>query len=1368
MTTCANDAAEGEASAIYQFPASFAQQRLWLLDQVAPGSAVYHIVRSVRFVGPLDVWALEQSLEEVVRRHESLRTTFTAKEGRPMQVVHPALTVPLPLVDLHTLPGEERESAAFRLTSAEANRPFVLSNGPLLRTTLLRLDAHEHILVVNIHHIIADEWSMGVFMHELAVLYTARVAGTPTALAELPIQYADFAAWQRERLQGEALAAHVAYWKQQLSGAPAVLELPTDRPRLPMQTFRGAVHALALSPVLTQALRGLSRQEGSTLFMTLLAAFQVLLHHYTGQDDVVVGSPIAGRTRTELEQLIGFFANTLVLRGDLSGDPGFRELLGRVRATTQGAYAHQDLPFERLVEEVQPERHISYNPLFQVMFVLQNVPARAVEFDGLTVHVWGNYTGTAKFDVTLFMVETAQGLIGVWEYNTDLFDASTIARLSGHFCTLLEGIVADPDQRLSALPLITEVERVQLVEEWNATQTDYPRNQCLPELFEAQVDRRPDAVAIISGNEQLTYGELNRRANRLAHYLRKRGVGPEVPVALCMERSPDMVMALLGILKAGGAYVPLDPAYPVERLAVMLRDVQATIVLTQERLRDALTDLGLQVVVVDDVSAAFASENATNPVSTATAKNLAYVTYTSGSTGRPRGVQIEHRAVARLLLGTDYVQLDAAQTILHMAPMSFDASTFEVWGALLHGGRCVLYPDRIPTPGAIGRVIAQHRVTTIWLTASLFNAIVDEAPDVLASINQLLIGGEALSVAHVRRALAALPSTTIINGYGPTESTTFTTCYRIPRRLTDTIRSIPIGRPIGNTQVYILNDALQPVPIGAPGELYIGGDGLARGYINLPELTAKSFIPHPFSSVSGTRLYKTGDWARYLSDGNIEFLGRIDQQVKIRGFRIELGEIEFTLHNHPSVRHAVVLARSYRFDNKHLVAYVVPADKQAPSTADLQSHLTRTLPEYMVPSNFVFLDALPLTPNGKVDHRALPSLDQVSLASDERIITPATPLQHQLAEIWSDLLNVRPIGMRDNFFHLGGHSLLAARLIDRVEGTLGRQVSLSTFLSGPTIEHLAEVLEWNEGAEAWHPVVAIRSGGAKRPFFFWHGDALHGGPYCWHLARYLDADQPFYAMQAHGLDGQTEFIRPTIEEMAADYIDALRTVQPQGPYLLGGFCSGGFMAYEVAQRLQAQGQQVDLLILIDAERLDARRQSFHTAIRRLGPLIGIGAVPELEWSARLLYYTSRLTLFARRPAGDQLRRIMAKVQHSLLLRWDSIRRMRDGRRRRGQADSRVRGRHYWKAHRMAMLRYSPRTYSGRLTLFWTGEFSPRSQSVTSEWRQLAQEVEVHSIAGTHLTCLTTYLCDLAAHVSTCLHEAHARDRYFGPHQPLRE
>ena len=862
----------------------------------------------------------------------------------------------------------ERARAA---ASAALAAPFDLVRGPLLRASLLQLETDYHWLVLVFHHIVADGWSLEILHRDLRALYAGRVSGEPPLLPVLPIQYADFACWQRRILQGERLNALFAYWQKQLEDAPVQLSLPTDRPRPAQSSYRGGRCGVWLNAALTARLRALGQTQGATLFMTLLAAFGALLSRYSGQSDLVIGTPIANRTRSELEGLIGFFVNTLALRLDLAGDPSFAVLLERVRTVAAEAYAHQDMPFEMLVAKLAPERHLSQAPLFQVMFALQNVPSTEQEEETEEISAPANRnqedSATAKFDLLLSLVDDGRRVTGYFEYSADLFDAGTINRMAGHFEALLAAAVADPACRFSSLPILTEAERAQLLFEWNATRTEYPRESCIQELFEQQVAAYPDAVALVLRNHRLTYGELNARANQLAHHLRGLGVGPDTLVGVCIERSFDLIIGLLGILKAGGAYLAMDPGDPPGRLSTMVLDAKPAVLLTHHRFLGVLPGEVVKLVCIDDAREEIERESAGNPVNGAVADNLAYVCYTSGSTGVPKGVAVVQRAVVRLVKGAGYATFTPDDVFLQFAPIAFDASTFEIWGCLLNGGRLVIMPPIAPSLEELADVIARHQISTLWLTTGLFHQMIDSHCERLGTVRQLLTGGDVLSPDHIRKMREQHPQCVLIAAYGPTENTTFTSCYRVPPA--EKIHSpIPIGRPIANTEIYVLDDRLQPVPIGVPGELYIGGEGLARGYLHQPELTAERFIPHPFRA--GARVYRTGDWVRYLPDANLEFLGRRDQQVKVRGFRVELGEVEAALRGYPGVRETVVTVREDAPGDKRLVAYVV-ADK-SPSVSEWRRFLQARLPDYMVPSAFVVLPALPLTANGKLDRSALP------------------------------------------------------------------------------------------------------------------------------------------------------------------------------------------------------------------------------------------------------------------------------------------------------------------------------------------------------------------------------------------------------------
>ncbi|HEX2568813.1 MAG TPA: non-ribosomal peptide synthase/polyketide synthase, partial [Polyangia bacterium] len=1048
-------------------PLSFAQQRLWFLDQLEPGNPFYNLPAAVRLTGALDVTVLERCLGEVVRRHEVLRTRFESREGEPVQIIAPHLHVELARVDLQDLPVESREARARALAREEALKPFDLARGPLVRATLLRLAEDEHVLLVTMHHIVSDGWSMTVLVRELGALYQAFSRGQPSPLGELGIQYAHYAAWQRQWLQGDVLERQLGYWTQRLGGRRPVLELPTDYPgpgtRPPVQSHHGAQHVFLLPPALGQALEGLSQQHGVTLFMTLLGAFQTLLYRYTGQEDLVVGTPIAGRNRTEIEGLIGFFVNTLALRTELGGDLSFRELLARVREVTLGAYAHQDLPFERLVEALAVERDMSRSPVFQVLFALQNVPGVALELPELTMRPLEFDGGVAKFDLSLLMRETPEGLRGVLEYNTDLFAASTMARLAGHFQTLLEGIVAHPQGTLAELPLLNAAERQALVVEWNQARTAAPRETCLHVLFEAQAARAPGAVALVCGYASLTYGELDRRASELALRLRSLGVGPEVRVGLLLDRSLELVVCLLAVLKAGGAYVPLDTSYPAERITFILGDAYAAVLLTEARYTQALAGATAHVVCLEALAAALAPAEGAVPGPAARPDLAAYVIYTSGSTGRPKGVVVEHRQVSRLLGATeDLFGFTASDVWTLFHSYAFDFSVWELWGALAYGGKLVVVPfDVSRSPAAFHALLVAEQVTVLNQTPSAFRQLV--AADMEAgegarlALRHVVFGGEAIDLTSVRAWMERHGDERprLVNMYGITETTVHVT-HRVLRREDAARATSPVGRALPDWAVYLLGPSQELVPVGVPGEIYVGGAGVTRGYFGRPELTAERFVPDPFSEVPGARLYRSGDLGRWREGGELEYLGRADLQVKIRGFRIELGEIEAVLASHPAVRQAAVIAREDRPGDQRLVAYLVAREAAVPA-GELRELLKRRLPEYMVPADFMFLGELPLTSNGKLDRRALPAPDATSPAGT--YVAPRTPTEEQVAGIWADVLKRSPVGVEDNFFELGGHSLLATQVLSRIGRAFQIDLPVRALFEAPTVDGLAQRIE---------------------------------------------------------------------------------------------------------------------------------------------------------------------------------------------------------------------------------------------------------------------------------------------------------------------
>ncbi|TBR56985.1 non-ribosomal peptide synthetase [Westiellopsis prolifica IICB1] len=1038
-------------------PLSFAQQRLWFLDQLEENSASYNLPAAIHLKGQIQVAALNQAIQEIVMRHEVLRTTFSMVNGTPVQTIASRSNINLIEVDLSSVPNAEQAAEVERLATQEANRSFNLETDPLLRIALLHLAQKEQVLLINMHHIISDGWSMGIFVRELSTLYNAFCQGKPSPLPKLLIQYADFAVWQHQWLSREVLDTQLSYWKEQLARVPPILELPTDRPRPPVQTFRGSTQSFQLSKELTLKLKTLSQQSEATLFMTLLAAFATLLYRYSDQDDIVIGSPIANRNRKEIEPLIGFFVNTLVLRANLVGNPTFVELMVRVRQMALAAYNHQDLPFEKLVEALQPERNLSHHPLFQVMFVLQKTPLEPLELPGLTLTPLDLNNTTSKFDVTLSMVEIESGLTGTWEYNSDLFDATTIHRMIGHFQTLLEAIVANPQLQVSELSLITEAERHQLLVKWNDTQAEYPA-KCIHQLFEEQVKRIPDAIALVFENQQLTYRELNIRANQLAHYLQDLGVGPEILVGICLERSVEMLVGILGILKAGGAYVPMDPAYPQERLEFMLSHTQMPVLLTQAQFVTALPSHTGKNICLDTDWNQINQKSVENPISWVKPENLIYVIYTSGSTGKPKGVQVLHQSVSNFLNSMLHKPgLRDRDSLLAVTTISFDIAVLELFLPLIVGARVVLVSREETTDGAklLAKLI-DSQATVMQATPATWRLLLAAGWERTPQL-KILCGGEGLPKELAHQLLNK--SNSVWNLYGPTEATVWSTVHQVEKsQSSESIDSLVlIGRPINNTQIHILDRNFQLLPIGVSGELFIGGDGLARGYLNLPELTEQKFISNPFSNKLSPHLYRTGDLARYLPDGNIELIGRIDSQVKIRGFRIELGEIEAILSQYPQVRETVVIAHEDQPSNKRLVAYVV-AHQKSLTSSELRRFLKKNLPEYMIPSTFVLLEALPLTPNGKVDRSSLPIPQTFRPQLEAAYVMPQTESERLIAAVWQETLKLERVGIHDNFFELGGHSLLTVQIYNKLQEIFGQKLSIIEMFKYPTIYSLAQHL----------------------------------------------------------------------------------------------------------------------------------------------------------------------------------------------------------------------------------------------------------------------------------------------------------------------
>lgn len=1315
------------ADDVFVFPASFAQQRLWFLHELEPASSAHNLPILLRATGPLDVAALSRALSEIVRRHESLRTTFALVGGEPMQLIAPEPSFELDLEDLSELAEQAGDEEAKRRAIRETRRPFDLARGSLFRACLWRLSEEEHVLLLNTHHAVADGWSFQVLLTELEALYEAFREGRPSPLPPLPIQYADYAAWQRTWLVGEVLEKKLSHWKKRLAGAPPALDLPTDHPRPRVLRAEGATETRSLPSELAESVRRFAQREGATSFMTMLTAFAALLHRYTGRVDIVIGSPIAGRSRPELESLIGLFINTLALRVDLSGDPTVRELLGRVREAALDAYAHQDLPFEKLVEDLKPVRDQSRSPLFQVLFLhqkafIQPFAAGGVRFSPMRVD-----RGGSGEDLSLFLIEReGEGLTAGLEYKTTLFDAGSMERMLGHYQTLLEGMLAEPQARLSRLPLLRREERERILVSWNQTSAEFPAGKTLHRLFEEQAERTPQNVAALFGHERLTYRELSDRANRLARFLRRMGIGPEALVGVCLERSLDLVVGLLGVLKAGAAYVPLDPSYPEERLSFMLEDARATVVLTQKRITQRRAFGAARVVCLDADQEQIWQESPASLDERAAPGNLAYVIYTSGSTGKPKGVAIAHKSAGAFLHWAAGAFRDSELSgVLAATSICFDLSIFELFTPLLSGGTVILAENALALPGlpTAGEVTLVNTVPSVM-------AELTRTGEVPSSVKTVNLAGEALPRALVERIYAQPGIERVFNLYGPTEATTYSTVSRVEKG-----QSSPpaIGRPIANTRVYLVDSNFQPVPIGVPGELYIGGAGLARGYLGRPELTAERFLPDPFGA-EGDRLYRTGDVARYRADGEIEFLGRGDHQVKIRGFRIELGEIEEALAAHPSAKEVVVVAREDAPGEKRLVAYLVFEKGADPGAGELRDFLKRTLPDAMVPAAFVLLPALPRAPNGKVDQSALPLPEPTGPAPKAGFVPARDPLESQVARIWEEALGVAPVGTRDNFFDLGGHSFLAMIVFSEIEKAFGRRLPLATLFEAPTVEEIVAILLQEKGISGWSSLVPISSGGTRPPFYCVHAVGGNVLTYA-DLARRLGPDQPVYGLQAVGLDGS----RPphaTVEEMARHYAAEIRRLQPDGPYALGGTSAGGLIAYEVARQLEAAGETVALLALFDT-------YGPHSVSRRPG--VSSARLKVYQIADRFLLHFENFLAAERMGKASYVAEKSRRLKNRFRQRWKRFRRVPLPPVLRLMEN----------AISMALASYIPRPYGGRVTLFRANR-GPKGYEIdpTLGWGRLAREVEVHHVSGYHGALVyEPRVGPLAKQLAACLESA---------------
>ena len=1308
-----------------KYPLTFTQQRLWFLDKLDPGKSVYNVSEALRLKGPLDRNALTRSINDIIKRHDTLRTTFCDVDGSPLQVVSPSLTIDIPTESLAHLPAAEREQEATRRTSDRANQPFDLAHGPLIRVSLVQIADNDHVLLISMHHIISEGgWSMGIFLRELNALYNSHLAQQPPALPDLPIQYGDYAVWQRDWMQGEVREQLLDYWTERLKGAPTILDLPTDRPRPSQQSYNGSKESRLLPSVLKTALSDFSKAEGATLFMTLFAGFNTLLSRYTSQEDLVVGVSVAGRGSPETHDLIGFFANTLAVRTELSDDPSFRQLVRRSKQVCIGAYDHEDLPYELLVEVMNPERSLAYSPLFQVMFAYQNAPRQDLHLAGLQASSFDIETRTSMFDLTLFVWERPDGVLLTMEYSTDLFGRPAIQRLLQHFEVLLIGVIANPDAPVSRLPLLPQEERRTVVTDWNDFRRSYPDRR-MHELFEEQVQRTPDQTALIFRGKALSFAELNRLSNQLARYLRQKGVSTERLVGLCMERSFEMVIALLGVLKAGGAYVPYDPDLPASRLNTMLEDSKPVCVITQQKFGASLSACPGPVIVLDSEIGGLAAQPSSNLNLSVGPKDAIYAIYTSGSTGLPKAAINTHEAVVnRILWMQDEYQLSPGDRVMQKTPYTFDVSVWEFFWPILCGAILVIAePGGHRDPSYLANLIAQERITTIHFVPSMLREFLEAAdPRQCASLKRVICSGEALPP-DLRQKFYERLRSELHNLYGPTEAAVDVTYWDCSREAA--CASVPIGRPIANVSTYILDRHLEPVPIGVVGELYLGGIGVGRGYLNRPELTAERFIPDPFASDPSARLYRTGDRARFLPGGDIEYLGRNDNQVKLRGFRIELGEIESTILLHDQVRTAAVVVRQDQNGDKLLIGYVVRTGSALESQV-LKAFLKERLPDYMVPAHFVFLDSLPMLSNGKLNRGALPAPENMEGVRGRALVAPRDPTEEKLVAIWEQLLNRRPVGVHDDYFDLGGHSLMAVRLFSEIKKAFGIELPLASLYQAPTIELLARLVSQGGRSDLRASLVPINRMGRKPPLYCVSG--IGGGVLVFRdLAVELGQDQPFYGLQPKS-EGDRIVALTSIPEIASHYIESIRESQPDGPYYLSGYSFGGLVAFEMARQLTSAGFAVPFLGLFDTSApVRAKvpgsllpRRTYGTAWERTLQILSSDEVLE------------KIKQIVKRRVYSVHERVARKVGLPLPAELETL--------------SGSQG--------FAAVNYVGEPYGGPITLF-RSQVRPANElwSHTLGWESLVSNVDVRDVPGDHLSIYSgDNLAVLASSLKNCLEQ----------------
>ena len=1317
-----SDVADESDIVVKTVPLTPAQREIWFTSQISDAaSCSYNESRLLSWLETVDSHALCSALQKLVDRHEALRTTFTTSGD--VQAIHARLKLAIPLAELSEASEAEAAERLKAAQLADASQPFDLVNGPLVRAQLFRLPRGRHALNLTVHHIVCDGHSFARLLGELASFYGERVDGRPRLLAP-PLQFSDYVREQERAQANDGTGAAEKFWVEAFTNGAPVLQLPTDTPRPRTWTFAGARASHALPSALTADLKRLNAAHGCTFFMTLLASWTLLLKRLSGQSDIVIGIPIADRSLPGGDSVVGHSTNFLPLRIAVADGRSFLEHLLGVRKLFLDAYEHQRFTFGSLLQKLKLARDGDRMPLVSVTLNFEQGLDKSV-LSELGATVSANPYSCTNFDISLNAAESEGALRLECRYNKTLFAPETIQRWLGHFQTLLESVTGSPGQSLDQVQLVSPEERHRVLVEWNATRVDFPREKTVAQLFEEQAARRLSAIAVECGEARLTYLELDQRSNQLAHYLQKLGVGPDVLVAVALDRSIEMIVAWVGILKAGGAYVPLDPAHPKARLASLLEDCGARVLLTRDELwrKLELIEPGLHTLCLDRDWAEVARVENTAVPGTASAEHLAYVSFTSGSTGVPKGVCIPHRAVVRLVVNTNYVQLGAADVVAQISNCAFDASTFEVWGALLNGARLQIFPPQLVLASKeFRRELQRTGITAMFVTSALFNQLTQEEPGIFSSVRNLLVGGDAVNPRRVADVLRNAPPGRLLNGYGPTECTTFAVCHDL-RDVHENDRTVPIGRPIANTEAFVLDGNGQPMPIGVLGELYLGGDGLARGYLNRPELTAEKFVPHPFSSEPGARLYRTGDIVRYRPDGVLDFIGRNDHQVKVRGFRVEPGEIEVVLAGHPNVRECVVSVAAEPNGDKRLIAHIAPKASPEPAVEELRDYLRTRLPEYMIPSAFLFVRDIPLNANGKLDRAALPAPDLARSRSDARFAAPREATEVQLAEIWEELLSTRPIGLADNFFELGGHSLLALRLLARVEKRMGKALPIAALFQSPTLGEFARLIRATDTVMPREnsSIVPIQPKGTKPPLFLVHGV---GGGMFWgyaNLARQLGDDQPVYAFRSRGVDGSDEFA--TIEEMAAQYVKDLKAFQPQGPYYLGGYCFGGNVACEMARALKARGEEVALLALMNAIPPGSRYWKPTCSLRWLTRFV-TNLVYLLQWH------------FNRTPA--QRRGFVAWQINTLFGRL----RRRFGSKRSAcptlaefvdLSGCSPEERPLWDAHVQALFRHKTKPYAGRVLLlrsrghqFWC------SFDTSYGWRDyITDGLEVRVVAGAH-------------------------------------